>query len=1055
MRTASRLARRLFPAGATIVALAGSVADAAAQLPADASWHTITSANFRVTYEADLESLARHAAASAERAHAALSVLVADAPRGTIDIVIADNIDLSNGYATPLPSNRIVIYAKPPVDVLELQYMRDWIEIVVTHELAHIFHLDVTSGFGRLLRTVFGRIPAPWPVFPAVGVPVWSIEGLAVGVESAVTEYGRIHGSYNEMVVRTAALAGNLDEFDRLGSTSARWPGGARAYIYGSLFMDYLTRRYGAGAAARVVRATAGAVIPPPLWFGRVGSDALGITFRDAYREWEREVTGRSLAFADTLRAQGLTTGEVLTGHRAVAIYPRFSPDGSRVAYAAHDWRTTPQLRVIDAVTGDEEWSERLNHPVPAAWITHQRLITADVDFVDRFRAFSDLRTIGYDERQLTRGARLQDPDISRAGRIVAVQNEDGTNRLVLVDPDTKEMRPLTEYDPDVHWASPRLSPAGDRIAAARWRTGGAYDIVVIDTLGTLGASLDITDGFGINAAPAWSPDGRWLLFSSDRTGVPNIYAADVAALTRAAATGGSGPPSLLQVTNVLTGAFQPDVSPDGRWIAYAAYQHDGFHIERMPFDPDRWRTPGPAGLARAVAPRPRYDGTPNARTDPDSAPAAAVETRRRADIPAARDAAFTDSAAAAFADADTLADDPRPYRALPSLRPYFWLPSIEAEVIEDATFLGAWTYGYDLVGRHAWDAALAFEVGDGRSQGGLGYTFLGLPTIPGVGLHPTLSLRIQRDWDTFFPRAEPDAPYANEREDIGSLTLGLVRARWRSTAGLALTGERVRRSLYLHDAPPDVRFVDPVDDMWGVRASAFAASYVAPPLSISREDGYTLQVAVRQLRDVNITTQVTDEGTVTFDAGYRELTTWNTAYLALPLPGFARHVLAVRISGLLRAGPGASISSIGGSGGGFRVPGIGVDLGESATLLPVRGFRRGERAGSSAWTASLEYRAPIALIDAPFRPFFVDRISGAVFADAGHAWCSANVASRFAACTSTSGRDSPIVSAGAEMTALIAFLGVSAPLRFGGGIPVRGGSESKPRFYISTGASF
>ena len=45
--------------------------------------------------------------------------------------------------------------------MLELQYTRDWIEMVVTHELSHIFHLDVTSGFGRLIRTIFGRVPAP------------------------------------------------------------------------------------------------------------------------------------------------------------------------------------------------------------------------------------------------------------------------------------------------------------------------------------------------------------------------------------------------------------------------------------------------------------------------------------------------------------------------------------------------------------------------------------------------------------------------------------------------------------------------------------------------------------------------------------------------------------------------------------------------------------------------------------------------------------------------------------------------------------------------------
>src|SRR5688572_16428664 len=111
------------------VALAGAHAPVHAQLPPNASWRTIESDHFRVTYEDGLEPLARHAAAIAERAHAALAILVVDAPRGVIDIVVADNLDISNGYATAFPSNRVVIYAKPPVDELELQYTRDWIEL--------------------------------------------------------------------------------------------------------------------------------------------------------------------------------------------------------------------------------------------------------------------------------------------------------------------------------------------------------------------------------------------------------------------------------------------------------------------------------------------------------------------------------------------------------------------------------------------------------------------------------------------------------------------------------------------------------------------------------------------------------------------------------------------------------------------------------------------------------------------------------------------------------------------------------------------------------------
>src|SRR5690606_32155144 len=100
------------------------------------------------------------------------------------------------------------------------------------------------------------------------------------------------------------------------------------------------------------------------------------------------------------------------------------------------------------------------------------------------------------------------------------------------------------------------------------------------------------------NTAPAWSPDGRWVLFGSDRSGIPNLYAVDVAAALRAHAAGTHAPPALRQVTNVLTGAFQPDVSPDGRTVAFAAYHHDGFRIEVMPFDTSLWRTPAAPGAA-------------------------------------------------------------------------------------------------------------------------------------------------------------------------------------------------------------------------------------------------------------------------------------------------------------------------------------------------------------------------------------------------------------------------------------------------------------------------
>jgi hypothetical protein len=1005
---------------AAILLLLTSALSVSAQLAADATWRTIESQHFRITYEEGLEEIARHAATSAERAHAALAVFVAQAPRGTIDIVVADNVDFTNGFATPFPANRVVIYVKPPVDVLELQYTADWVDLVIIHELAHIFHLDVAGGLGNALRAVFGRLPAPWPFFPAVGTPVWSIEGLATGVESALTGYGRVHGSYHEMVVRTAVLQGRMDDIHRLGAVSPIWPGGARVYIYGSLFMDYLTRRYGPDATARIVRSLAGSIIPPPLWFGGVARRALGVTFAQAYADWERELDARYADLAAELTAVGLTAGEPLTHHGAYALHPRFSPDGSSIAYAANDWRTAARLRVVDAQTGVERWSRRVNGLSGLAWLPDGSVITSQLEYVDAFRIYSDVHVVARNGvRRITRSARIQDPDVSRDGRhVVAIENSGGSNRIVRIDLATQAVRPLVDFDPDVHWALPRLSPDGSRIAVGRWARGGEYDIVVLDTLGR--AIINVTRGAGISAAPAWSPDGRWILFWSDRTGIPNIYAAEIARMGGDFAGDGRPLPGALlpplrQVTNVLTGAYFPDVSPDGRWIAFAAYNDDGFRIERMPFDPAQWRDPMPEHSAELAEERGAYETTSPATP-------------------------FTAEVAAAAANADTVSGDAGPYRPLRHMRPYGWLPVYESD--DAGRFFGVWSYGADLVGRHAWSGTASIDPRSGRTQGGLRYNYRGLPTLPGIGVHPRIALSADRDWGVVL-RDPQNRRWVEEREDRAEVALNLDRPRIRSRTGIAVGAEVVRRSRHLQGFPAGTTLRDPDDDLLGIRASTFFARFVSPPRAISRENGGLLQVNARQRWDRNVRHTTIENRPVTFDGGYSEISSWNAAYLALPLPGFARHVLAARASGLFRDGPGAGLSSIGGVGGsafGLGVPGIIDDFGGTARLLPVRGFEPGARQGTRAWTASAEYRLPIALVGRglPPLPIFVDRIAAATFLDAGHAWCDVTTAQRFAAgVCSTSAADTPLFAAGVETSLFLAAYGFTVPLRFGAAVPL------------------
>ena len=174
---------------AVVVLGAAAPGPAAAQVPPDEAWRTLETAHFRITFPEHLAELAEKAGNVAEQAHESLSAGFRAGPTGTIEIVLTDHVDVSNGFARYSPSNRIVLYARPPADHLALAYFDDWLEQLVVHELAHVFHLDYGGGFGGFFRAVLGRQPAPGSIltFPGRNVPGWVIEGLATWYESALT----------------------------------------------------------------------------------------------------------------------------------------------------------------------------------------------------------------------------------------------------------------------------------------------------------------------------------------------------------------------------------------------------------------------------------------------------------------------------------------------------------------------------------------------------------------------------------------------------------------------------------------------------------------------------------------------------------------------------------------------------------------------------------------------------------------------------------------------------------------------------------------------------
>jgi len=545
-------------------------ATARAQLPPNADWRTITTAHFRVHFTPELESQARRAAANAEVAYAQLSGELTP-PRGIIDVIVTDNIDATNGYASPFPTNHIVIYANPPVNETALRFTDDPDAMVITHELTHIFHLDRSRGIWSLGQHIFGRAPY---LFPDEYSPGWLTEGLAVFYESKFTGAGRVLGSDHRMIAGAFASEHRFPSIDQISFADGRFPYGNTPYVFGSLFMEYLTQTHG-DHVRQFIESESSQLFP--FWINRPASQAFGISFTKAWRQWSDSVT--KAAPDPGLPAPGW---RFLTSSGGFASFPRWADD-TAITYSGTTGRDGWSAYSV-TLDGSVDGIGRRNSDSPTVLAPGGQQLFTQLEYVDPYHIRSDLFVKrGRSVVRLTTDKRLTVPDRRADGRIVAVQTLPGLTRLVLVSWDGSEIVPLTVGTPDIQWTEPRWSPDGRHIAAALWLRGGTSEIVVIDTTGRI--VQRISPAHAIQAAPSWSPDGTRIYFTSDRTGTTNVYSAPFApgSVRTDGSVGGAAGVDL--ITNTHTGVFYPSVSPDGNWLVGSVVLADGYHIGIAPID--------------------------------------------------------------------------------------------------------------------------------------------------------------------------------------------------------------------------------------------------------------------------------------------------------------------------------------------------------------------------------------------------------------------------------------------------------------------------------------
>jgi Tol biopolymer transport system component/DNA-binding winged helix-turn-helix (wHTH) protein len=318
---------------------------------------------------------------------------------------------------------------------------------------------------------------------------------------------------------------------------------------------------------------------------------------------------------------------------------PTLSPDGKWIAYVAQE--RGDQDIYLQRVGSDAH----SNLTKDSAEDDHQPAFSPD----GRLIAFRSERQGGGIFVMTVRGSAVRrvsdfgfDPAWSPDGKDLVVATEGIVNALsrtstsVLwrINIATGRKRRIVEGDA----VQPSWSPHGQRIAF--WRTirnGGRRDIATVSAEG--GAAIAVTNDAAFDWSPVWSPDGKYLYFSSDRGGSMNLWRIAVdeqsgrsvgepEAITTPARWSGdlsvgaggreiaftaadpqsnivrvsfdaqqekvSGAP--IPVTHGTVSVIQPVVSPDGEWIVYRTEaEQEDLYLSRVDGSEQRKLTDDPA----------------------------------------------------------------------------------------------------------------------------------------------------------------------------------------------------------------------------------------------------------------------------------------------------------------------------------------------------------------------------------------------------------------------------------------------------------------------------
>jgi len=539
-------------------------------------WKTYETEHFIFHYHEGTERTVSEAVIVAENVYKPITDYYDFRPDGKTTIVIKDTDDFANGTAYYY-DNKLEIWALP-LD-FDLRGSHRWLQNVITHEFTHIVQIgksmkastripavylqgftyekekrdDVLYGFPNSMFSI--------PI-PGVAVPPWLAEGTAQYMDPSLSY--DFWDSHRDMLLRDLAINDKLLSLEEMNTFGKKGIGSEAVYNQGFSFSNYLIQEFGQDVLPNISNILSSHTFS----INKAIKRATDFSGDDLYLKWKNYIKDNYNLQLTNVKNNNIE-GKIIEGEGTTNLYPKWSPDGSRIAFISNkenDYFGQTDLFIYDL---KDSVSKKIisGAKYNSTWINDSVLVFSMRSIPDENGSkFFDLYQITLSKLEddyfennkdklvrLTKGDRLRSPSYNpNNNSIVAISTIDGQSNVYISDFNFDKQPFLYPDESFVKFNQLTNFDNQEYIGAVNWDSDGnlLMDVIVdhgrdIYKFDTKNKSLyKIIDQDNDIRNPIFYNDK--VYFSQDYNGIFNIsYMND------------DGDSQFL--TNVFGGAFMPD----------------------------------------------------------------------------------------------------------------------------------------------------------------------------------------------------------------------------------------------------------------------------------------------------------------------------------------------------------------------------------------------------------------------------------------------------------------------------------------------------------------